>query len=121
MAASKARGHEHGQSTVEWIALLLVVSAALLAVLATAGRIPAVALARAIGTRLICAADLLGSCSANGALVDAYGPKLAATVGEGAPEMDYESGMAALPVDFRSCRARLCGDDPESGSVWASD
>jgi hypothetical protein len=121
MPACETPSREWGQASVEWIALLLIVSAALTAALAVAGRIPAAALARAIGTRLICAADLTSACSANGALVDAYGPDLAAAVQNGAPEIDYESGMAELPVDFRSCRARRCGEGPDSGPVWASD
>jgi hypothetical protein len=29
--------------------------------------------------------------------------------------------MTALPVDFRSCRGRACGNGPDSGPVWRSD
>ena len=29
--------------------------------------------------------------------------------------------MTALPVDFRACRERGCGNGPDSGAVWTSD
>jgi hypothetical protein len=35
--------------------------------------------------------------------------------------VDYESGMTALPVDFRSCRGPVCGNGPTKGPVWLSD
>jgi hypothetical protein len=121
MAARDTRRRERGQGTVEWIGLLLVVSAALAAVVTiVVGRVPPMGLARAIATRLICAADLAGSCSSSSALVAAYGPGLAARVEANAPEIDYEAGMTELPVDFRACRATGCGQGAERGPVWAS-
>ena len=42
-------------------------------------------------------------------------------IADEAPEIVYEDGMTALPVDFRACRGRGCGNGPESGAVWASD
>jgi len=113
---------ERGQGTVEWIALVLVVSLALVAMGAgIRGGLPGTGLARAIATRLICATDLSESCSTDSALVAAYGPELAARLSENAPEVVYEQGMTALPVDFRSCRAKRCGNGPDSGPVWRSD
>jgi hypothetical protein len=118
----RAATAERGQATIEWIGLVLIVSVLMLAALAATGpRLPAAGLARAIVTRLICAADLSGACSSQSALVAAYGPKLAASVSDHAPEIVYEEGMTALPVDFRSCRAHGCGNGPESGAVWSSD
>ena len=76
-------------------------------------------LARAIATRLICAADLSESCSTP-ALVAAFGPEVAAKLSANAPEIVYERGMTALPVDFRSCRGKLCANGPDSGPVWRS-
>lgn len=113
---------ERGQGTVEWIGLLLLVSLLLVGLLAATGaRLPATDLARAIVARLICAAALSDSCSTDRELVAAYGLELAAQVEDNAPRILYEDGMTALPVDFRSCRGRACGNGPDSGAVWKSD
>ncbi len=114
-------GGESGQATVEWIALVLLVSLALAAMLAASPAwFPGARLAQAIATRLICAADLSESCS-TGRLVAAFGPEVAAQLSANAPEIVYEQGMTALPVDFRSCRGKLCANGPGSGPVWRSD
>jgi hypothetical protein len=111
-----------GQATIEWVALVLLVSAFLLGVLAAArAGIPGASLARAIAGRMLCAVDPFGGCSGEGALVEAYGPELAGEVSANAPEIVYEQGMASLPVDFRSCRDGRCGNGPDSGAVWSSD
>jgi hypothetical protein len=113
--------HEAGQSTVEWIGLLIVITALILSV--TAGVrswLPGVTLAESIAMRLLCAAGLSSTCAESGDLVAAYGPELAAEVEENAPEIVYEGGMRALPVDFRSCRNTRCGGGPDSGPVWES-
>jgi hypothetical protein len=110
-----------GQSTVEWLGLVLVVAIAVVGVLGVMARgLSVVGLAQAIATRLICATDLSDACSAPGPLVAAYGPELAARVMENAPEIDYEAGMTDLPVDFRSCRGGPCGEGAEAGVVRAS-
>ena len=113
---------ERGQGTVEWIALLALV-AALIAFLATlAGlALPGFALAQAIASRLVCAVELNGGCGAGGsALVSAYGEELARTISAHAPELVYEPGMRAVPVDYRSCREDPCSLGPESGEVRRS-
>jgi hypothetical protein len=112
---------ERGQATVEWTGLLLLVSLLVAALLAAVAREPATDLARAIATRLVCAVRLSDACSARSKLVAAYGPELAAKVAAETPEIVYEDGMTALPVDFRACRESRCGNGPSSGAVWASD
>jgi hypothetical protein len=117
-----ARHDDDGQGTVEWVALILLVSIAILALVAAlAGPVRVLGLVRAISTDLLCAANLSPSCSGGGALVDAYGPEVAARVIENAPQVDYEEGMTELPVDFRSCRSTRCDNGPETGSIDASD
>jgi hypothetical protein len=112
---------ESGQSTVEWIALVLLVSTVVLALAALAGaRLPGVALAHAVADRIICAAGLAGeSCGAvpESELVSAYGPQLAETVRDLAPTIAYEEGMRAVPIDFRTCRRDPCSMGPEAGEV----
>ncbi|MGH2966952.1 MAG: hypothetical protein ACRDMH_16440 [Solirubrobacterales bacterium] len=119
--AARRGAHNAGQSTVEWLGLVLMVAIAALAVLGLVARgLSVVGLAQAIATRLVCATDLSDACSAPGPLIAAYGPELAARVEENAPEIDYEDGMSDVPVDFRSCRGGPCGEGPDAGAVRAS-
>lgn len=113
---------ERGQSTVEWVGLLLLVSSALALLATIAGlALPGLALARAITAKIACAVELADACDARGApLVAAYGPQLAAAVAEHAPQLVYEQGMRALPVDYRSCREDPCSLGPERGEVERS-
>jgi hypothetical protein len=112
---------ERGQATVEWTGLLLLLSLLLVGLLAVAAtRLPATDLARAIAARLVCAVRLSDACSAHSELVAAYGHELAAKIAAEAPQIVYEDGMTALPVDFRACRESRCGNGSGSGAVWAS-
>jgi hypothetical protein len=110
-----------GQSTVEWIGLVLLVSMLVLAVGALAGsRLPGFALARTVADRLICAAGLGGeSCGAlpGSELAETYGPELAEIVRSSAPMIAYEEGMHAVPIDFRTCRRDPCSIGAGSGEV----
>jgi hypothetical protein len=110
---------QRGQASVEWLALVLVVSVALAAALAAGFRPPIAGIARAIGAAIVCAVEL-GDCGEDSELVAAYGPDVASLVRAHAPEIRYEAGMTALPVDFRSCRGPRCDDGPASGAVWTS-
>jgi hypothetical protein len=113
---------QEGQTTVEWVGLCLVVATLMLGLLAMIGSgLPGGIFARAIATRLLCAAGLSSICGETGDLVAAYGSELAGQVERNAPEIVYEAGMTAMPVDFRSCRGRTCGNGPDSGPVWRSD
>lgn len=118
-----AREHQSpGQGTVEWTGLLLLVALLLLGVLQAAGaRLPGTSLAHTIASRLICAAQL-SACeqSADSGLADAYGEEIAVLARRYAPELRYERGMTALPVDFRRCRSPACADGPPAGLVWRS-
>jgi len=117
-----ASRQNEGQGAVEWIALVSLVTLLFVAVLAGLGRgFIGTGVANAVAGRLLFAAALADSCSSDPALVAAYGPELAGRVADNAPEIVYEAGMTALPVDFRSCRDIRCGEGAESGSVWASD
>jgi hypothetical protein len=104
---------ERGQGTVEWIGLVLILALAVAALGTVAGvALPGTALARAIGGRIVCALELTGDCEPLGAsdLVLAYGDELAGLVAETAPQIRYEPGMRALPVDFRECREDACAE-----------
>jgi hypothetical protein len=112
---------ERGQATPEWVALVLLAALAFATVAAAGVPVPGADLARSIAARLACAAGLGEECAAGrGDLTLAYGAELAAAVSEHAPRLEYEEGMRALPVDFRSCREDACAEGAESGPVTAS-
>ena len=104
---------QRGQATVEWIGLVFVLALAIGALGAIAGvGLPGTALARAIGGRIVCALELSGDCGPleGSALVVAYGDEVAGLVARTAPQVRYEPGMRALPVDFRECREDACAE-----------
>jgi hypothetical protein len=110
-----------GQGTVEWIALIAIVSLLFAGLLWAAGaRPPGTALVRAIAERMVCAVDLGQGCRADPELYDAYDGEIAGRVRANAPRIVYERGMSALPVDFRSCRAPSCSDARLDGRVARS-
>lgn len=112
---------ERGQGTVEWVGLVAVV-ALLLTVLVAAGvRVPGADLARALASRILCAATLADSCGDEPALIAAYGTEVGKLVRERMPSLAFERGSRALPVDFRRCRRRACSDGSARGLVRRSD
>lgn len=114
------RGRERGQATPEWLALVLLVALALTALAAAGVRVPGLDLGVLIAKRLICAAGIGSGCGAESALEVAFGPELAALVTDHAPRLEYERGMRALPVDYRSCREDACAEGAAVGPVARS-
>jgi hypothetical protein len=110
-----------GQGTVEWIALITLVSLLFAALLWLAGvRLPGAVLARAIAERMVCAIRLTDGCRSDPELYGAYPGEIAERVRANAPRTVYERGMAALPVDFRTCRSPACSDASLEGRVARS-
>lgn len=113
---------ERGQSTVEWAGLLLLIALLLAALVAAGVRVPGTALARAVASRILCAASLADSCGGDEpALIAAYGSEVGKLVREHMPSLLFERGSRAVPVDFRRCRVTACGDGPEHGYVRRTD
>lgn len=115
------RRSERGQGTVEWVGLLLVVALLLAALVALGVRVPGASLARAVGAKLLCAVSMAERCGDEPVLIAAYGSEVGELVREHMPWLLFERGSRALPVDFRRCRARACGDGAERGFVRRSD
>jgi hypothetical protein len=113
-------GAERGQSTVEWVALVLLVSLAFATVAAVAGvRLPVAGLAEAVASKIACAVWLGDECESEAdALAAAYGGEVAGRVAEHAPTIHYEDGMLGLPVDYRECREDACSLGEGTGDVW---
>jgi hypothetical protein len=112
---------ERGQGTIEWIGLTLVVSVAMLALLAAGLRVPGAPLARAVASRILCAAALADGCGDEPTLIAAYGTEVGKLVRRHMPTLAFEAGSRALPVDFRRCRRSECADGPEDGLVHRTD
>jgi hypothetical protein len=112
---------ERGQGTVEWVGIVAVVSVLFLGLLTAGVRVPGADLARAIASRLLCAAALADRCGDEPALIAAYGSEVGRLVREHMPTILFEQGSRALPVDFRQCRATECGDGSARGLVHETD
>jgi hypothetical protein len=112
---------ERGQSTVEWVALLLVVALLLCGLVAAGLRVPGAELARAVASRLLCAAALANRCGDEPTLIAAYGTEVGGLVRRHMPSLLFERGSRAVPVDFRRCRETECGDGDEHGYVHRTD
>src|SRR4051795_2977143 len=111
-------GDEHGQATIEWTGLLLVVGLVLGAVVGSAPVVDGRSLGSSITHAIVCAAR--GDCDrGNDALVDAYGADDAALLRRFAPNIVYEPGTRTLPVDFRQCRSHACSDAPDDQALDA--
>jgi hypothetical protein len=93
----------------------------LAALVATGVRIPGLAVARAVASRILCAAAIAENCGDEPTLIAAYGPEVGAIVRDAMPSLAFEHGSRALPVDFRGCRDTSCGDGPQAGLVLRSD
>src|SRR3954447_12608225 len=109
---------EHGQSTVEWTALVLLVALALGALVAFVPVVDGRSLGSSLAHAIVCAAR--GDCDrGNDALVDAYGASDAELLRRFSPNVVYEPGTRTLPVDFRRCRSHACSDAPDDRSLDA--
>ena len=112
---------ERGQSTVEWVGLLLLVTLLLAALVAAGVRVPGGSLGRAIASRILCAVAIAESCGDEPALIAAYGTEVGELVIDHMPTLAFEDGSRGLPIDWRRCRATVCGDGAGEGPVRRSD
>ncbi len=125
MGPSGGNNRCRGQSTVEYVGLVLLVAVLILALATLAGsRVPGTAPVRALLGALHCAVDS-GSCDRVAAPVTAieaeYGREIAALLARHAPDVFFErDDFVSLPIDFRRCRSRRCADTIRTGSVQAS-
>jgi hypothetical protein len=106
---------------VEWVALVAVVALLFVGLIAAGVRVPGTELARAVASRILCAAALADHCGDEPALIAAYGTEVGKLVREHMPTILFEQGSRALPVDFRRCRSSDCGDGSARGLVDRTD
>jgi hypothetical protein len=101
--------------------VLAVVALLLVSMLAVGVRVPGGELARAVASRILCAAALADRCGDEPALIAAYGDEVGRLVRRQMPTLVFERESKALPVDFRRCRATTCADGTARGLVHESD
>ena len=111
---------QRGQSSAEWLGLVLLVTALLGGLAASGVAGPVAGLAHSVSTKLLCAASLSGRCAGVGSLDRAYGGELAGMVRERAPELLYGRDLLGLLVDYRTCRSPWCAEGPGPGTVTES-
>lgn len=112
---------ERGQGTVEWVGLVAVVAMLLVGLVAAGVRVPGTGLARAVASRILCAAALADRCGDEPSLIAAYGTEVGKLARRHMPTILFEQGSRALPVDFRRCRSSRCGDGSARGLVDETD
>jgi len=79
--------------------------------------VPGASLARAVASRILCAAALADRCGDEPALIAAYGTEVGKLVRSHMPTVFFERGSRAVPVDFRRCRRTACDNGPQGGIV----
>jgi hypothetical protein len=106
---------------VEWVGTLGVVALLLVGMVAAGVRVPGVALAQVVASKLLCAASFADGCGDEPVLIAAYGSEVGEMVREYMPMLAFEEGARGLPVDFRRCRSTSCGDGSSEGLVQRTD
>jgi hypothetical protein len=101
--------------------LVAVVALSLLALIAVGVRLPGAGLARAVASRVLCAVSMADGCGDEPTLIATYGDEVGRLVRRHMPTLLFERGARALPVDFRRCRAVVCGDGSARGLVHQTD
>ncbi len=113
------RESETGQTTVEWVGLLLLVGLLLTGLLAAGGSSAGGLAGRGGGVadplRRLAGGQLWGRADVDRRLRDRGGE--AGPRPHAWPTIAFEWGARALPVDFRRCRSTECGDGPQRGDV----
>src|SRR5919202_1107948 len=100
---------ERGQAAIEWTGMILVCALALGALGTALGAADGRAFGGFLARRFVCAVRR-GCDDGDRLLARTYGARDAALVRAHAPNLVYEPGERALPVDYRRCRAHRCSD-----------
>jgi hypothetical protein len=93
----------------------------MLGLVAVGVRVPGGELARALASRILCAASMADGCGDEPVLIAAYGTEVGKLVRRHMPTIVFERGSRAVPVDFRRCRDTSCGDADPEGLVHRTD
>jgi hypothetical protein len=109
---------EHGQASVEFVALVSLCCLGFGALLALRGGFDGRDAGGFLARHVVCA--VTGRCDRDqDRLVAAYGERTAASVRALAPNLVYEPGERELPVDWRECRRVSCSVAPDDPALDA--
>ena len=97
---------------------MLLVALALGGLVALIPRVDERSLGGFLAHRIVCAVRR-GCDDGDAALARAYGSRDAQLARAYAPSLVYEHGERSLPVDYRRCRERSCGDAPDDHQLDA--
>lgn len=111
---------DRGQSTVEWIGLVLLVAALMAALAAAGARVPPLGLLHSISRQMLCAASISTACDREPPLSLAYGESAAELIRSKAPDLFFGRDLLGLPVDYRTCRSAYCAEAGPQGEVRES-
>lgn len=106
---------------MEWVGTLCVVALLMAALVAVGVRIPGADLARAVASKVLCAASLADGCGDEPVLIASYGDEVGRLVREHMPMLAFEEGSRAVPVDYRRCRVSECGDSSGADLIHRTD
>jgi len=109
-----------GQSTVEWVGIVLLVSTLMTGLVLAGSQVPALGLVHSISRQVLCAVSMSGFCDREGSLELAYGPDAAAVVRANAPDLYFGRDMIGMPVDYRTCRSPYCAETDGEGEITES-
>lgn len=109
-----------GQSTVEWIGLVLLVAATMAGLTVTGARTPALGLVHSVSKQMLCAVSLSGFCDREPSLGSTYGSSAARLVRANAPDLYFGRDLLGLPVDYRTCRSPYCAEARQGGEIRES-
>ena len=111
---------ERGQGTVEWVGTLCVVALLMVGLVAAGVRVPGAGLARALASRMLCAASLADGCGDEPVLIAAYGTEVGKLVREHMPMLAFEEGVAGAAGRLPSLsQQRTAATAPSAASSTA--
>jgi hypothetical protein len=109
---------QHGQATIEWTGVVLLVALIFGAAVAFAPAVDGRSLGSSVAHAIVCGAR--GGCDdGDRDLIAAYGRDDAELLRRFTPGIVYEPGTHTLPVDFRRCRSHRCSDAPDDPDLEA--
>ncbi|MGK2954735.1 MAG: hypothetical protein ACSLFI_03560 [Solirubrobacterales bacterium] len=113
-----------GQSTVEWVGIVLLVSLLMTGLAAAGVTASPLGLLHSISRQMLCAVSLSSACDREPPLALAYGETAADLVRANTPDLFYGKDMIGLPVDYRTCRSAYCAEADQGGEIresWAGE
>jgi hypothetical protein len=119
-AITPRRFGQDGQASVEWVGLVAIISAVVVAMALAGTSIPGTALVHSMSRSILCAVSLSGGCAGEGSPERTYGAQVAEQVRANAPDLLFGPDLLGLPVDFRTCRSPACADSPGERTVSGS-